>query len=486
MAVRLRDYQEHGIADLRAAIADGARAPLYVLPTGGGKTTVFGELSRRSIVKGRRVVVLAHRKELVEQAAGRLRLLGLNPGLIMPGGTPGDGSSYCASVQTLVRDIGAIEPPDLLICDEAHHAPAGSWQAIRQAWPNATYLGVTATPIRLDGRGLGDAFDRMVLGPSARELTERGYLVPADVFCPSVPDLAGLRTRCGDWTTADLEKAIAESSIVGDAVQSFRQHVPSGSAVAFCASVAHARVTAAAFEAAGIRAAVLTGGDKKEHREAVLDGLASGAIRILCSVDVISEGFDLPDIRAAILLRPTKSLGLYLQQVGRALRPADGKTAAIILDHAGNALRHGLPAEDRQWSLDGIQAGARETTHTEGGEALSVRQCLTCYAIHPSGPVCPYCGTGHPRDDRIPRQRAGELRRLEAEEAARLEEERKAEAKAARVLPRFVFEKMAKSKGWKPGQAGEAHRRHVEKKAKAAGRDGGSSVRQADWLQGRL
>ncbi|WP_328589763.1 DEAD/DEAH box helicase [Cereibacter johrii] len=301
-----------------------------------------------------------------------------------------------------------------------------------------------------------------------------------------MPDLAGLRTRCGDWTTADLEKAIAGSSVVGDAVESFRRNVPTGSGVAFCASVAHARVAAAEFDAAGISAAVLTGADKREHREAVLEGLASGTVRVLCSVDVISEGFDLPDIRAALLLRPTQSLGLYLQQVGRALRPSDGKIRAVVLDHSGNALRHGLPSEDREWSLEGIQAAAREMTHTESGEALSVRQCLTCYAIHPAGPVCPYCGTEHPRDERIPRQRAGELRRLEAEEAARIESERKAQAKEARTLPRFVFEKMAKAKGWKPGQAGEAHRRHVEKKAKAAGLDGGSSIQQADWLQGKL
>jgi len=450
MSFQLREYQKKAIEDLRATICAGAMSVLYVLPTGGGKTTVFAELARSAVSKGRRVVVLAHRRELVIQAANRLAAIGVHTGIIAPW-APGDLSApaQVASVQTLIRRIADTTEPDLVIIDEAHHAAAGSWSAVRDAWPRAISVGFTATPCRLDGAGLCDVFDALALGPSARELTAAGYLVPAEVWCPSVPDLAGVRSRGGDWSPEDLERALEKSAVVGDAVLSFQRHVPAGTAVAFCVSVSAARATAAAFQAAGIPAAVLTGDASGAARQAVLDDLAEERVRVLATVDVVSEGFDLPSIAAAILLRPTKSLGLYLQQVGRALRTAPGKTRALILDHAGNAIRHGLPSADRDWSLEGVKR--RSKKHVDDEPDVSVRQCLSCYAVYETAPVCPFCGSASAPTPREVKERAGELKRLEEVEAARLEEFRRRENGRAETLEDLL--RLEKERGYKSGWA---------------------------------
>lgn len=418
----LRPYQHKAVADIRAAYADGAQSPVFILPTGSGKSVVLRHVAEQAKARGRRVMAIAHRRELVSQLAGR-HLAHLSPGVIQAGVEPSPHAPVqVASVQTLARRLATVQPPDLLLFDEAHHAPAGQWKAVRAAFPNAKVLGVTATPCRLDGRGLRDCFDALVLGPSAAWLTENGYLAPAEVWAPSAPDLTGIRTRAGDWAPGELAAALEKSQVVGDAVQSYRRHLDGRTAVAFCASVAHAEGTASAFRAAGVSAEVLTG--ETPDRDDVLSRLASGETQVLASVDVISEGFDLPAVAGAILLRPTKSLGLYLQQVGRALRPAEGKSAAVILDHAGNALRHGLPDEDRQWSLDGAPPRP-DTQRTEDGQVLSVRQCPACFAVHRPAPACPFCSLEHEPDGRIPASVAGELRRLEREEAERAREEEK-------------------------------------------------------------
>jgi superfamily II DNA or RNA helicase len=433
--VQLRDYQEKGVAAVRGAFEAGAKAPAFVLPTGGGKTTMFGEMARRTVDKGRRVVILAHRRELINQAADRLQRFGLDPARVMPGGRPGDGRSFVASVQTLQNRLGEIDEPDLLIVDECHHAPAGSWANIRAAWPNARYVGFTATPIRSDGRGLREAFDTLVLGPTARWLTDNGFLVPCEILMPDIPDLTGVKRRMGEFDPLALAQALERSRVVGNAAATWRKHFPTGGrAVAFCCSVAHALHVATQFQAAGIAAAVLTGSDKEKDRDATLAALATGAVEVVCTVEVISEGFDLPDLDAIIWLRATESLGFWLQGCGRALRPAPGKTRALILDHVGNTYRHLYPDEPHEWTLDGRKAKPRAETHTEEGHALALVRCGRCFTMHPTAPVCPRCGTVHPPDERIPAFKAGQLRAISAEEAkARALAAKEAAAKARKA-----------------------------------------------------
>ena len=406
--MELRSYQQQAIDDTRAAIRDGARAPLLVLPTGGGKTIIFSAIASAAAAKGNRVLILVHRRELIHQASSKLAWVGLDHGIIAAGIPATNAPVQIASVQTLARRLHRINwQPGLIIIDEAHHATAGQWERILQHWPDAYRLGVTATPCRLDGRGLGAAFDAMVLGPSVADLTFTGFLSPARIYAPPVvADLASVRTRAGDYANDQAAAAMDRPTVTGDAITHYQRIASGQQAIAFCCNVKHAVSVCDAFKTAGIGAELLLG--NTPDREQVVANFAAHRTRILVTVDVVSEGFDVPAASCAILLRPTQSLGLYLQQVGRVLRPAPGKSAAIILDHVGNVTRHGFPDDQRDWSLND-----RMRRTANGAAAPSVRTCPECFAAFKPQPQCPVCGAQcAPIKSRVIKQLAGELQEL--------------------------------------------------------------------------
>lgn len=390
MSLTLRDYQTRAIHDLRIAYRQGARSPLLVLPTGGGKTIVFSAITQGAVDRGRRVLILVHRRELIRQASAKLTAAGVPHGIIAAGFPASDQLVQIASVQTLVRRLGGMAwAPDLIVIDEAHHAVAGTWASVLSHWPEAFRLGVTATPVRRDGRGLGEMFDRLVLGPTVDGLTAENFLTPARIYAPApAAQLAKLRIRSGDYAPEDAAAALDRPTVTGDAIQHFQRLGPGRSAIAFCCTTAHAEHVAEQFRSCGISSQVVLGTTPIEERERLIDDLGSGALRVLVAVDVISEGTDVPSVGAAILLRPTQSEGLYLQQVGRVLRPAPGKTDALILDHVGNVHRHGFPDDHREWTLD----DARRRGRAGGPPAPSVRTCEVCFAAFKPQPVCPVCG----------------------------------------------------------------------------------------------
>jgi DNA repair protein RadD len=405
--MRLRGYQQQAIDDLRNAYRAGAKAPLLCLPTGGGKTIIFSAIAQSAVGRGRQVLILVHRRELLHQASRKLTDIGLNHGLIAAGIPTSRQPVQVASVQTLVRRLSRLDwQPSLIIIDEAHHASAGSWAAILDKWPEAFRLGVTATPCRLDGRGLGTAFDQLVLGPSVADLISAGFLSPARIYAPPVvADFTGLRRRAGDYAADQAATAMDRPTVTGDAIAHYQRLAPGQRAIAFCCSIDHANHVAASFNAAGIPAATLLG--NTTDRDAVVAAFDAGSVQILVTVDVVSEGFDIPAASCAILLRPTQSLGLYLQQVGRVLRPAPGKDHALVLDHVGNVHRHGFPDDHREWTLE---EGARRATSTA---APSVRTCPECFAAFKPAPVCPCCGHEQPiAKPRIMRQVEGELQEM--------------------------------------------------------------------------
>ncbi|MFZ9559255.1 MAG: DEAD/DEAH box helicase [Vulcanococcus sp.] len=439
MKVQLRDYQQSAVDLLRGAFAQGRRAPLLVLPTGGGKTVCFCYVAEQASAKGRRALVLVHRQELLRQCSAALDRLGVQHGLIAAGCRFAPYSVQVASVQTLVRRMDRLPwQPDLIIVDEAHHAVAGSWRKVLDRYSSSRVLGVTATPVRLDGKGLTDVFDSMVIGPTIADLTAMGFLSPTRIYAPPTKlNLKGIRTRGGDYDAKQVAEAMDAPSITGDAVEHYRRICPGVPAIAFCATVDHAKHVAEQFRAAGFRAESLDGSMDSSTRARLIDDLGCGRLNVLTSCEIVSEGTDIPVVTAAILLRPTKSEGLYLQQVGRVLRPAEGKSHAIILDHVGNVLTHGLPEEDREWSLDG-------TKKREGKKAPSVRQCPKCFAAHLPAPNCPACGHQYVGERREIQEVAGELIELDRTMVTR---QRRREQGSAQTLEQLI--QLGRQRGYK-------------------------------------
>jgi superfamily II DNA or RNA helicase len=427
--MQLRSYQDRAIDDLRLAYQSGANAPLLVLPTGGGKTCIIAAISANAAARDRHVLILVHRRELIHQTSSKLAWVGLEHGVIAAGIPPSDHAVQIASVQTLARRLSGLDwRPTLIIIDEAHHATAGQWARILDHWPDAYRLGVTATPCRLDGCGLRGTFDTMVLGPSVADLIFTGYLSPARIYAPPVvADLQGIRSRGGDYANDQAAAAMDRPTVTGDAIAHYQLLAPGQQAIAFCCNVAHAVSVCDAFKTAGIGAELLLG--NTPDREQVVAAFAAHRIRVLVTVDVVSEGFDVPAASCAILLRPTQSLGLYLQQVGRVLRPAPGKEHAVILDHVGNVTRHGFPDDPRDWSLDD------RMRRSKGTPAPSVRTCPECFAAFKPAPICPVCGAGCvPIRSRVIREMAGELRELKREEVRQRTDERR----QARTLQQLI------------------------------------------------
>ena len=451
--MQLRPYQAQAIDDLRNAYRSGSRAPLLCLPTGGGKTVIFTAIAQAAAAKGNNVLILVHRRELLRQASAKLRAVGLPHSTIAAGLPLTSDQVQVASVQTLIRRLSRFQwQPGLIIIDEAHHAVSGnSWGKILAHWPDAFRLGVSATPCRLDGRGLGNAFDQLVLGPAVAQLTASGYLADARIYAPPVlANLGQLHTRAGDYATDEAADAMDRPTVTGDAVDHYQRHAAGQPAIAFCCNTKHAASVARQFQAAGINAATLLGTNKPEERDQLVADLGSGALQVLVTVDVVSEGFDCPGASVAILLRPTKSESLYLQQVGRVLRPKPDGSKALILDHVGNVMRHGFPDDVREWSLSD---GLRRTRASSA--APTVRTCPNCYAAFKPQPVCPVCGTDcAPKAKRGMAQVDGELQQLRRESVRQRIAERtshRREQGKARTLQSLLA--LAKERGYSPGWA---------------------------------
>lgn len=411
--MELRPYQSDCLDKLRSAYKTGSKAPLLVAPTGAGKTVMFAHVVRGRVERGGRPMILCHRVELVEQIDRALRAVGIVPGIIAAGYPFNPNAPVqVASVFTLINRLSKVPAPDLLVVDEAHHAtPKTSWGKVLNHWPAALRLGVTATPLRLSGEGLGDIFDNLVLGPTTQELIDNGFLSPVRVFAPSSPDLSGARKRMGEFVVSDLEAPMSSKSLVGDVLHHYRSHADGRRAIAFCVSVNHARTVAEQFRSEGYRAESVDGQMDRNTRADIIRKFSHGEISVLTSCDLVSEGFDVPAIEVGISLRPTQSLGLWLQQVGRCLRVVDGKTDAVILDHAGNALRHGLPTDPREWTLKGTASQRKRA----GDAAPGVKICRHCFAASASfAQVCKECGEPFPVKERKTQEVEGELREVKA------------------------------------------------------------------------
>ena len=400
---------------------------------------MFSYLTQKLTQRGNRVLLLAHRDFLLDQIGGTLERFGIPHGFIAAKRK----RELChltqvAGVHTLKNRVGKIAwKPDWIICDEAHHATAGSWNTILEAYPAARVVGVTATPQRLDGRGLGEVFDYMVLGPRVQDLMDRGFLSRVQYYSPKTVTTEGMHTRMGDYVAAEIDQAVNNRGVTGHAVDWYRKACDGAPAIAFCASIAHAENVAEGFRAAGYRWQALHSKASYADNQAAIQKLGNGELHGVSSCDIISEGFDVPVVTAAILLRPTQSLGLHLQQIGRVLRPAPGKERAIVIDHVGNVaqcrkglweLNHGRAEDDREWSLGGAK---------KKGKSERVGRCEQCLAIMPpTAKTCPECGHQKQASERKPLEQVdgvleevpGDMRLPEIN-ARELEQARKKKAK---------------------------------------------------------
>ena len=346
-------------------------------------TVVHGAAERRNVVWW-----LTHRRELADQASRTFWSLGIPHGTIKAGHVSNPNALVqVASIQTIGRRLDALPAPTLIVFDESHHIGAKSWSSIFDRFPSSRVLGLTATPWRLDGQGLGQWFGAMVEGPTTAQLIDEGSLCRFRLFAPAQPDLAGIKTAVGDYQKTALAKAMDKPTIVGDAIGHYRRLCSGKRAVVFAAGVANSQNIVSQFRGAGIAAEHVDGSMANEERDAAVERFRRGETLVLSNADLFGEGFDVPAIEAAILLRPTKSLSLYLQQVGRALRPMEGKSEAIILDHAGNSQVHGLPDDEREWTLDD-----REKKRRGAVAEVSVKQCPECFFVYRPASKCPQCG----------------------------------------------------------------------------------------------
>lgn len=443
----LRPYQEDVINDTREALRT-YHSVLMQGPTGMGKTAITVFMMGRAAAQGKRAYFLVHQNELLSQTSRALWKQQLEHGMIASGKARSTLPAQVASVQTLVRRMDLYKEPDLLIIDEAHRAAAKTYQTIIERWPNAMVIGLTATPQRTDGKPLDVMFDTLVMGPSIRELMDGGYLCDYEIYAPPIGiDVSTVKRKMGDFDTKELENVVDKKSITGDAVAHYKTHANGKRCVVMCVSIKHAQHVAEQYLAAGVSAGVIEGTMTGVQRDKMLADFAGGELMVICNVQLLVEGVDIPMIEVVQWLRPTQSLVVWMQGNGRGLRPAPGKSGLIIFDHVGNCLRHGLPDDDREWSLEGREKGSKKKA---ADDEVKIKQCGSCYAVFRPGPQeCPHCGAPVAGQQRELEVVDGELQKVDK---LAIRKEQKKEQGQARTLEDLVAlgirRKMARADAW--------------------------------------
>ena len=441
-----RDYQKDYISVLSEAFTQGFNRPCVVAPCGAGKTVLFAGMAQASQNNGKTVWFLVHRKELYDQTIETFERFDIPLNTI-----------HIGMVATIANRLDKFPKPDFIIFDECHFSMAKTWQKIIEAFPKAYIVGLTATPCRLDGKPLGSIYNKLIECTTARQLIEQGYLSPYKYYAPCVADLSALQRKGSDFNADKSTELLSTRAVFGDVIKHYKTYADGKKAICYCSSIRHSEAMAEEFKNNGINAVHFDGSTPKKEREVIIADYRKGEIKILCNVDLVSCGFDCPDCECCILLRPTMSTALYIQQAMRCMRPQEGKTA-IILDHVNNYQRHGLPDDEREWSLESTIKPRKE--YGEDG-ILSVRQCKKCFGAYESKlKKCPYCGA----EMELSRQEIKNIKEVQLQEI-KAERREKAEVKAKTresiddcksVAEMYAW---AKAKGYKPGFAYMAAKR---------------------------
>lgn len=390
--MELRAYQTEAVEAAREELRAGKRRVLVVCPTGGGKTVIASDIIRRAVERQSRVLFLAHRRELIQQTCDKLQRFGVRHGVIMAGEKRAlHHPVQVASIQTLAHRRAELRHVDLVFFDEAHHAAAGSYQDVLEWYPGARVVGLTATPWRLDGRGLGDVFDGHVVVRTPRQLRDEGHLVAVGGWEYEAIDTSQARVKGGDFVAADLSAAATAGRVVGDIVEEWKRYAAGKRTIVFAVSVDASRQMVSEFQREGIPAEHVDGAMPARDRDAVLARLRSGHTLVVSNCNVLTEGFDCPELEVCILARPTLSTALYLQMVGRVLRPSPGKTVARLHDHAGCLRAHGHPYEDRDYTPESSATKQRKAVEDAAPTAAAKLRCPECKSVRVGWP-CDACG----------------------------------------------------------------------------------------------
>ena len=423
---QLYPHQEQVIAELRQGVAAGHKRQVLALATGGGKTVVAAHLARSAVEKGKRVLFIVDRIELVGQAVRTFSAIGLTVGILQ-----GENTSFSRTDDIIVASIQTIrarQAPDwvhVVIIDECHILHQAH-VTLMERWTALPFIGLSATPLR---KGLGRYFTNLVRGPSIRWLTDNGFLVPVRGFAPASEAvneaLKGVHVRGGDFVEAELEQAMNQASLVGDIVAEWQSKGEDRQTLCFATSIAHSKAIRDDFEAVGVSIAHIDAYTPAEERQRLIGGFKAHEIRILTSVNVLGIGFDVPDAACLILARPTLSEALHMQQMGRGIRTAEHKCDCLILDHSGNTIKHGLPIHFEVPDLDTSEKGTGEARKKKDKDALVM--CSECGALMERAEVtCPECGIDRPQRQSKVIARDGDLvefgeasQRYQAEQAER-------------------------------------------------------------------
>lgn len=454
----LRPYQAEAVEALRRSIASGRRAPVLVAPTGSGKTHIAKALIVRAVAKLKRVLFLAPRKELIYQTAEKLDRAGIHNGIYMAGESRDlFAPVQVASTPTLYTRFqthgrSVLPPADLVIQDEAHLAISASSRAIMAAYPDAVKIGLTATPVRGDGRGLGEMFDDLVLGPSVADLMAEGHLVPARYYAPTKPDLEGVKVQMGDYNQKQLGERMDREMLIGDVVTNWLRIAPNRQTIAFGVNVAHAVHLRDCFREAGILAEHLDAHTLPHERRDIVERFERQEVQVVTNCQIFSYGVDIPPASCCILAHPTKSLARYLQAVGRVLRPYPGKTEALVIDHAGIVDELGFVDDDFPWALDGKgRIQERRAALSVARKAPKPLTCPECKAVFEGQALCPECG------HRMAQQWAKAIEAVDAElaEVDRRTKDRKKREWSQLEKQQFYSELLglARQRGYKDGWA---------------------------------
>lgn len=426
--VTLRPYQEEFYKNIRNSISKGNKRIMCVSPCGSGKSILIAKVIQSAALKNNTVLVLAHRQEIVDQLAERMKPY--NNATVM-------------MMQTAVRRLDTLPTPSIIIIDESHLIKANSYMRVLKHFNQSYALYFTATPQRLDGKGFDDVADDLIQSVSVRWLIENGYLAPFEYYAPkTLLDASQLAVKQGEYDGKQAAAMLDKPKIYGDMIQEYRKHAAGLQAIAFCSSVEHSQRTAEAFNAVGIAAAHVDGKMTKNQRREIVQRFRDGQITVLCNYAIVIEGLDVPNAACVLCLRPTQSLTVHVQSVMRCMRPAPGKTA-IILDFVANFERLGLPDDDREWSLQ----GRKKRTRQKEQNTIRARVCENCFRTYAgNGRICPYCGHEQPKTQaEIKQDERAELEQITAENCKQKRME------VGRARTREELERIARERGYSRG-----------------------------------